>query len=91
MSRKGLVLFKLSVHIAFGGLLYFYKFIITGKVSLPIVLAVGVAGGRISVVPIVIGWERPRIVATKVTPISIIVEVISRDKIKATKEFKGTS
>src|SRR3954468_7010696 len=34
-----------------------------------------------SVVPIVVGWERPRIVATKVTPISIIVEVVSRDKI----------
>src|SRR3954468_24800022 len=35
----------------------------------------------ISLVPIVVGWERPRIVATKVTPISIIVEVVSRDKV----------
>ena len=81
MSRKGLVFLKLSVHIAFGGLFYFYKFLITRQVSFPIVLAVRVTGGRISVVPIVVGWERPRVVATKVTPISIIVEVVSRDKI----------
>ena len=56
----------------------------------------GVFGDRVSVaVPIVVGWERSTIVATKVTPISIIVEVVSRDKVhiylRATKEFKGTS
>ena len=45
--------------------------------SFPISLAVGVA----ITVPIVVGWERPRIVATKITPISIIVEVVSRDKV----------
>src|SRR3954470_16692940 len=39
-------------------------------------------GARISVVvPIVVGWERSRIVATKITRISNIVEVVSRDKV----------
>src|SRR4051812_14660321 len=33
------------------------------------------------VIPVVVGWERPRIVATKITPIRIIVEVVSRDKV----------
>ena len=81
--REGFVLFKLGMHIILSSLLHFRQFLIARYVSFLVSKIIGVVA-RVGVVVPIVGWKQSRI-TSKVAPISIIVEVVSRDKLAPEK------